>query len=92
MSDYEHIPIHIRLTDRCRIDPEYTPEAYHKREHLLGLFRSSGRWYTRRTVPEIVTEWVAQDGRRLGPAAVAIGMETEDLRAVVRRYRGRANE
>ena len=89
MTDpYTHIPIHIRLTDRKRIDPNYDPEAYHKREHLLTQVRASGRWYTRRTVPQGVIKWISEDAAtRLGPAAVEIGMEAEDLRAIVRRHR-----
>jgi len=90
VSDYAHIPIHIRLTDRERIDPNYTRDNYNKREHLLTLCRAAGRWYTRRDVPESVLRWIEADSfSRLGPAAVELNMEAEDLRAVVRRYRGR---
>jgi len=88
MSDYANIPIHIRLTDRVLIDPDYTPENYRKHEHLLGLVRAAGRWYTRRTVPESVVAWVAEDSwTRLGPAATALQMEPEDLRSLVRRVK-----
>ena len=86
---FTHIPIHIRLTERHRIDPNYNPEDYHKHERLLGLVRAAGRWYARRTVPECVVKWIGEDAAvRLGPAAVAIKMEAEDLRAIVRRYKG----
>ena len=89
MSDaYAHIPIHIRLTERWRIDPEYTPEAYQKHEHLLGLIREVAKWSIKRTIPDMVVKWVGEDPHvRLGPAAMVLQMEPEDLQNLLRRIR-----
>lgn len=88
---YTHIPIHIRLTDRKRIDPGYDPETYRKHEYLLGL--AKGRRYMRSAVPNMVLRWIEKDSStRLGPAAVALGMEAEDLRSVMRRFRGKDDD
>lgn len=89
MIDYSHIPIHIRLTERWKIDPDYDAETYHKREHLIGRSRT-GRSRVFHSVPDIVVDYLcelymAHNGRgAIAAAAGAIGMPAVDLLGIVK--------
>ncbi len=62
MCDYEHIPIHLRITCRWLIDPNYHEADYHRREDLIDECKGGGPW-ARKYVPEGVLAYLYEMGQ-----------------------------
>ena len=93
MTDLSHIPIHVRLTERWKIDPKYNPDTYNKLETLFERFKDGGA-YTDWNVPDSVIEWVSDhagsDGNLnhvISDAAAAMKMPHLALQAIIKNYR-----
>lgn len=88
MNTYSHIPIHIRITNREWIDPDYTPRSYWRHERLLNHARATSDRIARREISPQVLWWVSQDPHsRLVGAAGALGVSPETLRNAIKSYR-----
>ena len=95
MIDYSHIPMHVRITERWKIDPGYDDAVYYRNldrrgsDCVLSVFREWPR------VPEMVLEYASRIGgqgagfREWTEIAGAVRVLPEDFREMVRAYRAR---
>ena len=87
MIDYSHIPIYVRLSERWKIDPAYSPEKYRRREELLEHSNSESYTSALRRPTGSVLAWLNKDMTRCLPASGILQMLPVDLLERVKTYR-----
>ena len=88
MIDYTQIPLHIKLTERWKIDPEYDAHKYYRDMELKERRQSTTNRRPERTVPDSVIEFARRrihgQQRRLLEIAGAVGMPIRDFHELVK--------
>jgi hypothetical protein len=90
MTVYTHIPIHVRLTERWKIDPGYDADAYRVNNDLRDKYQASTDAKPETLIPEVVLEYASRFRKKgsleLLPMAAAVGMDPLDFYNVVKSY------